>query len=374
MKIVVDDKIPYIKGALEPFAEVLYCAGSKTTPELVKDADAIVTRTRTICNESLLKGSSVKMIATATIGFDHIDTAYCEANGIEWTNAKGCNSWSVHQYMAAALCYVAREKNLTFSNLTIGIIGVGQVGSKVAKLCRSLGMIVLLNDPPRQRSEGDGEFVSLDEICRRSDIITVHTPLIREGIDKTYHLIDESFISKCAKNIILFNAARGEITDTTAVKKSIDQNKISGVVIDCWEHEPEIDLDLLGKSILSTPHIAGYSRDGKANGTSMSVQAISRKFGLGIDNWICENVEMPENSTIEIDGKGKTEQNIIAEAVWATYPIWEDSLRLRASVSTFEKQRGDYPVRREFGSYTIKASNMSESTLNKLSELGFTCA
>ena len=177
MKIIIDNKIPYIKGALEPFAEVIYLPGDKTTPEIVKDADALITRTRTDCNAQLLTGSRVKFIATATIGFDHIDTAFCEQSGISWTNAPGCNSKSVEQYIASALIVMAERKNFSLKEKTIGIIGVGNVGAKVARLCEILGMRVLLNDPPRSRSEGNKGFVNLDELLRESDIITLHVPL-----------------------------------------------------------------------------------------------------------------------------------------------------------------------------------------------------
>jgi len=371
MKVIIDNKIPYIKGALEPFAEVVYLPGKDTTPEIVKDAIAIVTRTRTKCNEQLLAGSSVKMIATATIGYDHIDTAFCDKAGIEWTNAPGCNSWSVAQYIMAALHTLALEKGIELSDTTIGIIGAGNVGSKVAWFCKLIGMNVLVNDPPRQRAEGSDGFVSLEEIQQQADIITVHTPLTYNGEDKTYHLLDEQFINACKNDIFLINSARGEIMDTSVILTSLKFGKIKEAIIDCWENEPEIDLDLLDHTFISTPHIAGYSRDGKANGTKMSVQAISQKFGLGIDNWECSNIELPENTTIEIDGTGKTDQEAIAEAILTTYPIMEDNNRLKFYPRTFEKQRGDYPVRREFPVYNVKATHLSKEAIRILQELGF---
>jgi len=371
MKVIIDNKIPYIKGALEPFAEVIYLPGKETTPEVVKDADAIITRTRTKCNEQLLADSSVKIIATATIGYDHIDTAYCEKAGIEWTNAPGCNSWSVAQYMMAALHTLALEKNIELSTMTIGVIGAGNVGSKVASLCSLLGMKVLINDPPRERKEGSEGFVSIEQIKQQADIITLHTPLTYEGEDKTYHLIDEQFIDSCENDFFLINAARGEILDTQATLTALKFGKIKEAIIDCWENEPEIDLDLLDHTIISTPHIAGYSRDGKANGTKISIQAISRKLKLGIDDWECSNIELPENTTILLDGTGKSDQEVIAEAILTTYPIMEDNNRLKFYPRTFEKQRGDYPVRREFPVYAVKAENVSETTLKIIAGLGF---
>ena len=371
MKIIIDDKIPYIKGALEPYAEVVYLPGKSTTPEMVKNADAIITRTRTKCNAELLEGSTVKMIATATIGYDHIDTAYCYKAGIEWTNAPGCNSWSVAQYIMAALHSLAESKNIELKRLTIGVIGAGNVGSKVARFCKIIGMKVLVNDPPRQRKEGNDGFCSLETIQQQADVITFHTPLTFDGMDKTFHLANQNFLNNCKKGIIFINSSRGEVMETLAINKAIDSGKISTAIIDCWENEPNIDLELLGKAFLATPHIAGYSKDGKANGTSMSIQAISKKFGLGIDNWQCKNVELPPITSILINGEGKTEQQILAEAILFTYRITEDSDRLKNTPETFENQRGDYPVRREFPVFTIHMRHVPEETLKILKELGF---
>jgi len=371
MKIIIDDKIPYIKGALEPFADVLYLPGNKTTPEVVKDADAIITRTRTICNEKLLAGTKVKFIATATIGFDHIDTVWCEQNGISWTNAPGCNSKSVEQYIASALMALAEKKNFSLVGKTIGIVGVGNVGSKVARLCETLGMKVLLNDPPRARAEGDKGFSDLEELLKEADIITLHVPLNMDGPDKTYHLADDIFFAAAKKQPVIINSCRGEVTETQALKAALKANLISGAVIDCWENEPNLDRELLDLVDLGTPHIAGYSKDGKANGTTMSVRALSKFFKLGIDNWKCSGIELPESTDIILDGTGKTIQEVLAEAIFATYDIREDDRRLRASVETFEKLRGDYPVRREFPAFNIFCKINNIKAIHKLKQLGF---
>jgi len=371
MKIVIDDKIPYIKGALEPFAEVIYVAGAKTSPELVKDADALVTRTRTICNANLLEGSKVKFIATATIGFDHIDTAYCHENGIQWKNAPGCNAESVNQYMASALFSVANRKNFKLRDKTIGIVGVGQVGSRVERLCRTIGMKVLLNDPPRERLEGPGKFVNLDRIKQDSDIISFHVPLNMEGLDRTFHMADEEFLMDLGKKAILVNTCRGEVFHSSAVLDAVKSERISGLIIDCWENEPAINLELLNLVDIGTSHIAGYSKDGKANGTKASVRAISRFFNLGIDTWEPQHVDPPPCPFIEIDGSGKSEQAIHAEAVLATYQVEKDHKALKSMPENFEKLRGDYPVRREFASHTVLPYNVTGNTLDKLKNLGF---
>ncbi|MBW8323132.1 MAG: 4-phosphoerythronate dehydrogenase PdxB [Prolixibacteraceae bacterium] len=371
MKIIIDDKIPYIHGAFERVAEVVYLPGSKTTPEIVKDADAIVTRTRTICNEKLLAGSSVKFIATATIGYDHIDTDYCDAAGIKWTNAPGCNSKSVEQYIASTLMVLAEQKNLKLKELCIGVVGVGNVGSKVVQIGELFGMKVLRNDPPRERAEGSAEFVSLRHVMDEADIISLHVPLNMKGEDATFHLGSESFFSGLKKKPILINSCRGEVVETQAVKAALKSNQISGFVCDCWENEPEIDLELLAMTEIATPHIAGYSKDGKATGTEMSVKAINQFFGLGLENWQPSGVEQPANPVFELDGTGLSEQEIIAKAILNTYDIRNDDQDFRKNTAKFEQLRGDYPTRREFPAFTIIPKNVHEKTLDTLKKLGF---
>jgi erythronate-4-phosphate dehydrogenase len=371
MKIIVDNKIPYINGALEPFSKVFYLPGAKTTPVVVADADALVTRTRTKCDQALLEGSAVRFIATATIGFDHIDTAYCAEAGIEWQNAPGCNAESVNQYMGSALFSYARGHGIALRGKTIGIVGVGNVGSRVARTCEILGMNVLLNDPPRERTEGPGQFVSLQTVMEQADIITFHVPLNMAGRDKTFHMVDAGFLAGLGRRPLLVNTCRGEVFDTGAVRRARARGAIAGLVIDCWENEPELDLELLGMVDYATPHIAGYSRDGKANGTTASVRAISRFFSLGIDDWEPSGVEPPPKPVIELDGSGLGDEEIIANAVLATYRIGEDDRTLRENPGLFEKLRGDYTVRREFHAHTISATNVEERLLMKLADLGF---
>ncbi len=371
MKIIIDDKIPYIRGAFEGVAEVIYLPGSKTTPEVVKDADAIVTRTRTICNEKLLAGSTVKFIATATIGYDHIDTDYCDSAGIKWTNAPGCNSKSVEQYIASTLMVLAERKNLQLKDLCIGVVGVGNVGSKVARVADLLGMKVLLNDPPRERAEGSSTFISLNQVMDDADIITLHVPLNMKGEDATFHLGDETFFSVLKKKPILINSCRGEVVDTLSVKNALKNGHISGFTCDCWENEPDIDLELLAMTEIATPHIAGYSKDGKAIGTQMSVHAISQFFGLGFENWQPSGVEQPANPVFKLDGTGLNEQEIIAKAILHTYDIKNDDQDFRKDTAKFEQLRGDYPTRREFPAFTILPKNIEEETLEVLKKLGF---
>ncbi len=372
LKIIADDKIPFLEGVLEPYANVFYVAGSKTTDELVRDADALITRTRTKCNKSLLEGSNVKMIATATIGFDHIDTTYCADNSIQWVNAPGCNSGSVKQYVASALAILAKKKNYNFNDITIGIVGVGNVGSKVKDLSEALGLNVLLNDPPRAKVEDSDEFVDLKTIQEEADIITFHVPLQKEGEHRTYHIADDDFFNSCKSHVVIINSSRGEVVDNKALLEALNDKVIGDAVLDVWENEPDIDNDLLNKTIIATPHIAGYSVDGKANGTAMSVQAISEKFNLPLTEWYPEELPLPQHELIKIDGADKTDQEILIEAILHTFNILDDDNRMRMHPEEFEKQRGSYPMRREFGAYRIELRNSSKFIVESLNKIGFT--
>ena len=371
VKIIADDKIPFLKGALEPYAEVVYLPGKDITQDVLVNADAMLIRTRTICNEQLLGNTNVMFIGTATIGYDHIDTQYCGDKGIRWINAPGCNSSSVQQYIAAALLTVASDMDFSLENKTLGIIGAGNVGSKVAKLGKILGMNVLLNDPPRARIEGDREFVNIDTILRDADIVTVHVPLTMTGEDRTYHLFDEKFFSKMKRGSWFFNTSRGEVADSAALKNALVTSVPGGAVIDVWEKEPDIDTGLLSKVSLATPHIAGYSTDGKANGTAVVVNSLCRFFNLPLDNWYPSNVPLPVYPVIVIDGSGRTREDVIREAVLHTYDIKSDDRAFRQDPSGFEKQRGNYPLRREFPSYSVIPANTSGNVRTALESLGF---
>lgn len=373
LKVTADNKIPFLKGVLEPYADVNYLPPAEITSDSIKGTDALLIRTRTKCDAKLLDGSDVKFIATATIGFDHIDTSYCDKKNIKWVSAPGCNSYSVQQYISSALVSIANKKNLELDKLTLGIIGVGNVGSKVAAAAKALGMTVLLNDPPRVRKEGNNGFVELNELIKQSDIITFHVPLNKEGIDKTFHMVDESFFEKLDAGRILFNSSRGSVVKTEAFKNALKSGKIKASLLDVWEKEPDIDKALLNMVDIATPHIAGYSADGKANGTAMSIRELNKFFNLGIEKeWYPKEIPAPSNnSLIQIDCQGKTEQQILAEAILMTYNIMNDDNTLRSSVETFEKQRGNYPVRREFTYYKINLINGSQKIVNSLRLLGF---
>ena len=345
MKLIVDDKIPYIKEALARLGvEATYAPGRDIGPALVRDADALMVRTRTRCDRRLLEGSRVRFIATATIGFDHIDTAYCRQAGIEWANAPGCNASSVEQYVQSALCVWSLERHRPLQGYTLGIVGVGHVGSKVARMAHALGMRVLLNDPPRQEREGGEAFSTMEELTHECDILTFHVPLSREGTYPTYHLADAAWFGSLRRRPLVINTSRGEVADTRALLQALDKGQAGDAIIDVWEHEPDISQPLLQRVLLGTPHIAGYSADGKAGATRMALDALCRHFRLKADYHI--EPPAPANPLIVAADE--------ADACLQMYDPRRDSTALKAHPEAFETLRGNYPLRRERTAYRVE--------------------
>lgn len=366
MKIVADNTVPYLKGIAEPIADVEYLTSKAFTPSAVRDADALIVRSIDKCTRQLLEGSQVKLITTATIGFDHIDTQYCEKAGITWKNAPGCNAVSVAQYVLASLITVALRRKESLKGKTIGIIGVGHVGSKLEKLCSAYGMHILRNDPPRAETEGETGFVSLDMIAEQADIITFHTPLTKEGRFATRHLAGESFFNKLQKKPWFVNASRGAVHDTVALLRAKKEGKIGDLIIDCWENEPDIDRELLDYTAIATPHIAGFSADGKANGTRACLQNIEAFFGVEIEK-IGEVVPpTPANPEIDLD---MFRIHRIEQAILTSFNPSVVNNALREDTDTFEWFRAHYNHPREFAAYTIQHATPEEALI--LKELGF---
>lgn len=348
--IIIDSDIPYIRGIFDKVANIQYIKGKSITPETVADADALIIRTRTKCNEELLKNSKVSFIGTATIGVDHIDTEYCSTHGIEVCNAPGCNANAVAQYVWNAIIHFYYKKNTIHSDnstsvleriqhLKLGIIGFGHVGKAVANIANHLGISYHIYDPPLAKILNDNNLDQLDEVLN-CDIITVHTPLTTDGEYPTMHMIDEkifSIIEKKGKQPLIINAARGGIIDEVTLLRHLDKGTISGCIIDCWEGEPRINKELLDIAFISTPHIAGYSVQGKYNATQQIVNKLSTAFNYS--NCI---VETP-------DIKQKQIHNAIelAEAFFNDDRLVTDSNNLRNNPENFELQRNKYDYRTE---------------------------
>ncbi len=368
MKIIADKNIPFLKGVVEQYGSTEYLEGADFTHQNIKDADALIVRTVARFDEKNLRDTSIKLICSATIGYDHIDTDYCDAHNIEWRNAPGCNSSSVQQYVVSSLIILSMKYNFCLKDMTIGIVGVGNVGRKVAKACHILGMKVLLNDLPRQKVEGDAEFVSLERIKQEADIITFHTPLTMEGEYRTLHLVDERFFASLTKKPFIINSARGGIVKTDAMKTAIAEQKIKGAVIDCWEGEPQIDTEYMDMVDIATPHIAGYSADGKANATRMSLASIADFFNL--DKSVISGIEAPQPPQPAIDLNDEVAENRIFSAILRTYNPMEDDAKLRENPASFKRLRNEYPLRREYPAYNI--GNATEKEASILNDLGFT--
>ena len=330
MKIIVDDKIPYIREKLALLSsDVVYLRGAEITADDVKDADALIVRTRTHCNEELLSGSKVQFIATATIGFDHIDTDYLRQVGIAWTNCPGCNSGSVAQYVECALLQMKKYLNLNLHESTIGIVGCGYVGSKVKAVAERLDMRILVCDPLLN----DPSFVSLEVIERECDVITFHVPLSREGQYATFHMADEDFFHHLPRVPYIINTSRGEVIDNVALLSALQEGRVKDAVIDVWENEPELDGTLLQRVFIGTPHIAGYSADGKVNADNMVIDALCRHFQLPHPGII-----VPPELPLDFQDTGSPLDY---------YNPMEDSQQLKNEPYKFEILRNNYPLRRE---------------------------
>ena len=341
MKIIADVNIPFLKGVFEPYAEILYKDGREISREDCLDADALITRTRTRCDASLLEGTKVRMIATATIGTDHIDLPWCQAQGIDVFNAEGCNSGGVMDYVFSALYGVAARKKIPLQEAKLGIVGVGHVGKKVERMGRKLGFRILRCDPPRAEREGPEGFCTLDELLAEAQVVTLHVPLD----DTTRGMADESFFEKMRPGAVFINAARGEVVDENALLHA--RPKLGALVVDTWCNEPAVNEHLLAECDIATPHIAGYSYQGKQNGTAMAVQAVARHFGIRDLEHFFPETEDIDLHPILIDAVGKS-QGEIASILQYNYPIFIDDFMFRTDPRGFERLRSQYQYRREF--------------------------
>ncbi len=378
MKIVVDKNIPLVEKAFCSLGDITTVETGEFSSEVVHDADVLIVRSETKVNQSLLYGSRVKFVGTATIGTDHIDLDYLTSKGIAFASAPGCNSNSVKEYIVAALLQLSLTKGFSLKGKTIGIVGVGNVGTKIVTVAKALGMTVLQNDPPRARAEGTSFFVPLDELLS-ADIITLHVPLTKSGEDATYHLFDEKQFSKMKSGTIFINTSRGAVVETTALKKVISEKRITSTVIDVWENEPAIDTDLLSVVTIGTPHIAGYSLEGKTNAVCMVREAYCNYFKIS-SLWD-PNKEMstPEITHITVPDKILSIEEILHLIVSRCYNIAYDDEKLTGMLTLpnmyraeyFKKLRTGYYTRREFTNVTVHLPTRHESLKEIITTLGF---
>lgn len=330
MKIVIDKAIPFVRGVFEAWADVAYLPGTAIGPADVRDADALVVRTRTRCDERLLGGSRVRLVATATIGFDHIDTAWCAEHGIEVATAAGCNARGVLQWVAAALVRLARLQGWRPAERTLGVVGVGHVGSLVAEYAAAWGFRVLCCDPPREAC-GEAGFLPLGTLAREADILTFHVPLDAA----TRHMAGQDFFGLLRPDAVLINTSRGEVVDTAALLASGHP-----YMLDVWEDEPHLDRTLLAGAWVATPHVAGYSEQGKANAAAMSVGAVARRFGLPLAGWYPPQVVPSAPRPISWEE--------LCATIDGYCDLEAETRRLKAHPESFEMLRDEYLYRKEY--------------------------
>ncbi|MEW6702138.1 MAG: 4-phosphoerythronate dehydrogenase [Bacteroidota bacterium] len=385
MKIVVDENIPQAREAFESFGELIFLNGREITNKVLRDADVLLVRAVTKVDEELLRRTKVKFVATVTSGTDHVDINYLKKNKINFADASGCNSYSVAEFVISAIAHIFSKNNFPFQGKTIGVIGVGNIGSKVVRFADALGFDVLMNDPPLQRTLGSQNFVSLDDILQ-CNIITLHTPLNLYGRDKTFHLIDEEKLNRIKSGIMLINTSRGEVVDNLALKRRLQTKNDLITILDVWEREPAIDYKLLEKIDIGTAHIAGYSLEGKVKGTEMvykkfceflSTKTPGNKLSRTVNEWEPKYSSIAD-SIISIKEENNFEK-MLNEIIKQIYDIKTDDKLLREGIKLekqnqskhFDELRKNYCARREFNNYTVKLNFTDEETKRKLKALRF---
>jgi erythronate-4-phosphate dehydrogenase len=377
MKIIADENIPCVQRAFASLGEVRLLPGRGLRSDQVRDADILLVRSVTRVDESLLQGSSVRFVGSATIGFDHIDRDYLRQRHIGFATAPGSNATSAAEYVLSALMVWSERRATGLAGKTAGIIGCGNVGSRVRQRLAALGMHCLVNDPPLQATGEQGDFVSLDEVLQ-ADIVTLHVPLTASAPHPTRHLVDETFLNRLKTGALLINTSRGAVADNAALDRLLATRDDLSVVLDVWENEPAICAPLLHKVELGTPHIAGYSYDGKLRGTEMIYRAACDYFAAPVQ-WRAADELMPA-ATIDMRAHEAGNCHEVARrAVLACYDVRRDDVRLRDTLSlpvtqraaAFDRLRKDYPVRREFPQTTLIVNEPNGMTGQLLSGLGF---
>ena len=376
MKIVADANIPFVKEAFSEFGDVEVVSGRSISRETVADASMLLVRSVTPVGRELLEGSSVKFVASATTGIDHVDAAYLAQNNIGFAYAPGANANSVAEYVIAAIILFAEKNSIDLAGKTLGIIGVGNVGGRLFSLANALGLRCLLNDPPKKKLTKSDFFRDLDTVLAQSDIVSLHVPLTSSGEFPTFHLAGSEFFSKIKKGTIFINSSRGNVVDEKALR-SARRDRLDGLIVDVWENEPAISLETLAMADFATPHVAGYSYDGKIHGTSMVYEAACA-FHFKSKTWRAEKC-IQEGAAQNLDLRKCPTP--LAKAVGASCPIVDDDARLREALTMpdekkraghFDGLRAGYPQRLEFSHFSLQCSNETpRETIDIFRALGF---
>lgn len=375
--------MPFVEEAFRTIGDVIVLGGREIVANDVRDAELLAIRSTTKISSDLLEGSSVRFVGTATIGTDHLDIPYMEDKNIHWCYSPGCNANSVAEYITSALLWVSQKGDFTLKDKIMGVVGVGNVGSRVSDKARALGMQVLQNDPPRQRNEPENEslFVSLDQLLEEADIVSMHVPLTHGGADATYQMAGNDFMASIKPGSIFINAARGPVLNTTSLLAAMDNGTVEHAVIDTWEGEPEYREDLLDAVDIGTPHIAGYSFEGKVAGTTMVYEEACRFLGVE-PSWKAEScMPPPDVPVIDVSCGEKASEEILWDIVRQVYDIRRDDADMRAESSPeerravhFDNLRKGYHMRREFRYTVVRLKDPPAGLANTVSSLGFQVA
>lgn len=376
--IIVDENIPFGKEAFSLLGDVKLLPGRQIASEHVKQADALIVRSITKVNEKLLLNSSVRFVGTATIGFDHVDLGYLKKQNITFASAPGSNANSVSEYIIASLLLLAEKKGKTLASSSLAIIGVGNVGSRVLKKAQTLGMTCLLNDPPKQRETFSKEYLPLQDAIANADFVSLHVPLKREGIDMTFQMADKKFFSSMKKGAAFLNSSRGEVAVEKDLQNALSEHRLSDAVMDVWQNEPDVDPDMVNKAFVATPHIAGYSFDGKVNGTLMMFNALKMHLDSSKEFDIKKLLPLPEVPEIDLTAQKESDEKILLDAALWVYDIKRDDRDMRkASMkgekrgTEFDRLRKEYPRRREFQNTTLILQASQNALIEKAKGLGF---
>jgi len=377
MNIVADENIPFAREAFERLGDLVTVNGREITRDLVRDADALIVRSVTRVNAELLEGTSVRFVATATIGFDHVDVEYLRRRRISFASAPGSNANSVAEYIIAALLVLAMRGGFRLEDKTIGVVGVGNVGSRVVRKAKALGMHVLENDPPIQRQTGDPRFLPLGDLLD-ADVLTFHVPLTRTGAEPTFHMINDTLLNQLKPGAILINTSRGAVADSESVLRSAESKRLGGLVLDVFENEPEINPALVERADIATPHIAGYSFDGKVNGTVMVYGAACDFLGRTAQ-WDPGDFMPPPPHARLIARSNCDDEDALRDLVLTVYDVEGDDRRMRGILDVpssdqapyFDDLRKTYPIRREFHNTAVEADPAAPSLIEKIAGLGF---
>jgi erythronate-4-phosphate dehydrogenase len=378
MKIVADRNIPRVEETFGRLGQVVAAESGEINTRLLEDATVLLVRSEVKVNRDLLDRSAVRFVGTTTIGYDHLDTAYLAEREIRWANAPGCNANSVAEYMTAALFRLAGHFGFSLRGKTLGVVGVGNVGSKVVRRAEALGMRVVMNDPPLERSTGYRAYRPLEEVLD-ADIVTLHVPLTREGTDPTWHLFDERRLAAMKHGSILINTARGAVVDNPALRNALHSGHLAAAVLDVWENEPAIDPGLLGAAAIGTPHIAGYSLDGKMNAVRMIYNALCNYLSINPITLPPFSLPDPEIARLSFPSDAAPDEEGVSRIVSACYDIIRDDRKLRGMLALdppprgkyFQGLRRQYPVRREFLATTVSVAPARATAATLLRELGF---